>query len=72
MKDQINADRKETWPQLFLNYQAIPQSNLVKYLGLYLNFQLAWPNHISLTQMKLGHNSSDLYWLMGNLSNLSP
>jgi hypothetical protein len=63
--------KRQTCPPVFLNSQPIPQSDHVKYLGMYLDRRLTWRKHILTKRTQLGLKFRKLYWLIGRQSKLS-
>ena len=63
--------RRGNCPSLFLNGIAIPNDNIVKYLGLHLDRRLTWKAHITAKRKQLDIKFKKMYWLFGHKSELS-
>ena len=63
--------RKGTCPPVTLNDQYIPQSEVVKYLGIHLDKRLTWKKHLWTKRKQLGIKFNKMYWLMGRNSKLT-
>jgi hypothetical protein len=58
-------------PPVSLNNEIIPNSDTVKYLGLYFDKKLNWAKHIHMTKLKLNRRLSFLRSTMGKTSKLN-
>lgn len=63
--------RRGTCPPIQMNNQDIPQTDEVKYLGIYLDKRLTWRKHIWTKRKQLGMKLSKMYWLICRKSSLS-
>ena len=55
-----------------INQTIIPQTEVVKYLGLHFNCRLNWKEHIAKKKRKqIGLNTKEINWLVGKKSHLS-
>lgn len=63
--------RRETCPEVKLNNICIPQSDHVRYLGIYLDRRLTWTKHIFTKRKALGQQLRKMYWLLERKSQLS-
>jgi hypothetical protein len=58
-------------PPVHINNVQLPQTEEVKYLGLYLDRRLTWHEHIFTKRKQLGIVLTKMYWLLGRKSKLS-
>lgn len=65
------ALRHGTCPSVELNNIKIPQSEDVRYLGIYLDRRLTWRKHIFTKRKALGLQLRKLFWLISRKSKLS-
>ncbi len=63
--------RRGNSPQLYFNYNTIPQADWIRYLGLHLDKRLTWKHHIAATRKHLALKTRELYWIRGKHSPLS-
>lgn len=63
--------RKGVCPNLYINNNAIPQKDSVKYLGLHIDKRLTWSHHIKAKKEHLKIKTKRLYWLLGAKSQLN-
>ena len=63
--------RKETCPPVHINQANIPQTEMVKYLGLHFDKRLSWREHATKTRKHLDLKTRELAWLIGKRSTLS-
>lgn len=63
--------RKNECSPVYLNGNAIPKSNNVKYLGLHLDRRLTWKEHIKKKREQLNLKTRKMYWLLGPKSGLN-
>jgi hypothetical protein len=50
---------------------AVPQVEMVKYLGLHFDKRLTWKNHVAMKRKLLDLKPREIYWLTGKYSPLS-
>ena len=62
--------RKGSCPHLYINEEAIPRDEQVKYLGLHLDRRLTWSSHIRAKKTQCNIKARKLYWLLGRASQL--
>lgn len=62
--------RKGNCPPVTLNSKELPQSEVVKYLGLHLDRRLTYKNHIWAKRKQLGLKYREMLWLLGYKSKL--
>jgi hypothetical protein len=67
----IFTTRRATCPPVHINDVQFPQSDDVKYLGLYLDRRLTWHKHIFTKRKQLGLTLTKMYWLLGRQFHLS-
>ena len=63
--------RRETCPEVSLNGQQIPQSEVAKYLGVHFDHRLTWKTHIFTKRKQLGLKLRKLFWLLNRRSRLT-
>ena len=63
--------RKQQCPAVTLNNTEIPKSNTAKYLGMHLDKQLTWKQHIFTKRKALGLQLRQFFWLLNKRSPLS-
>jgi hypothetical protein len=63
--------RRGTCSPVHINNVQIPQTEVVKYLGLHLDRRLTWHKHIFTKRKQLGIAFTKMYWLLGRKSKLS-
>jgi len=63
--------RKDNCPILFLDGRPIPQADVVKYLGLYIDKKLTWNPHTRLKRLTFKQRFHQLYRLIGRTSPLT-
>lgn len=63
--------RRQTCPPVMLNGVQLPQSDEVKYLGMYLDRRLTWRKHIFTKRLAMGQQIRKMYWLINKNSQLS-
>ena len=51
--------------QVNINNKTIPQTNSVRYLGLYLDSRLTWNVHIKYKSHEMDIKTKKMYWLIG-------
>ena len=63
--------RRGNSPQLYINYNTIPQADSIRQLGFHLDKRLTWKRHIAATRKHLALKTRELYWIRGKHSALS-
>jgi hypothetical protein len=63
--------RNQTCPTVQMGDVALPQKNVVKYLGVHLDRRLTWAKHIKAKRNQLNLKVKKMYWLLGTRSTLS-
>jgi len=63
--------RKGTCPPLYINQSTIPQTDMVKYLGLHFDKRLTWREHVIKIRKHLDLKTLEMIWLIGKHSPLS-
>lgn len=65
--------RRATCPSVNMNSKEdIPQQKTVKYLGMHLDRQMTWKNHIKAKVKQIKLKWKQLYWMTGKKSQLTP
>ena len=62
--------KKAKCPSVSLNGSPIPQTAVVKYLGMHLDQRLTWAPHIINKRKQLGLRLRSMYWLLTKSSKL--
>jgi hypothetical protein len=62
--------RRETCPRVFLYGQPLPQTDNVRYLGLYIDRRLTWNKHVTVKRKTLDERLKRLYSLLSKRSKL--
>ena len=65
------TNRKVDTIRITLNNNVIPYSNRVKYLGMTLDAQLRWKEHVKMKREQLNIQYRKMYWLLGRNSQLT-
>jgi hypothetical protein len=63
--------RKDHCPAVNINQTKIPQTEIVKYLGLNFNCRLNWKEHIARERKHIDLKTKEINWLIGKKSDLS-
>lgn len=63
--------KKGDCPPLTLNGERIPHADSAKYLGMHLDRKLTWQKHIWSKRKQLDLKLRNMYWLIGEKSQLS-
>jgi len=58
-------------PAVKINQTIIPQTEVLKYLGLHFNCRLNWKEHIAKKRKQIDLNTKEINWLIGKKSHLS-
>lgn len=62
--------RRGDLPSVYMYGSQIPNSDTVKYLGMYLDRRLTWKAHIKAKRKQLDCKFKKMYWLIGTKSEL--
>ncbi|CAK1588943.1 unnamed protein product [Parnassius mnemosyne] len=63
--------RRGNCPPVSLRNNSLPQSDNVRYLGMYLDRRLTWKKHIQTKKDEIYHRYRGLYWMLARNSRLS-
>jgi len=63
--------RKGHCPAVNINQIIIPQTDVVKYLGLHFDCKLNWKEHIAKKRKQIVLKTKEINWLIGKKSHLS-
>jgi len=63
--------RKGHCPAVSINQTIIPQTEVVKYLGIHLDCRLNWKEHITRKRKQIDLKTKETNWLMGKKFHLS-
>jgi hypothetical protein len=62
--------RKVHCPAVNINQTIIPQTEVVKYLGLHFDCRLNWKEHIARKRKQIDLKTKEIDWLIGRKSHL--